>query len=69
MVFLMETKVDKEVVKRFSHKMQYTNFFVVPRHNRGGRLALLWKDNFVLDVLTSPDNHIDRVLDLGMNVA
>ena len=69
MVFLMETKVDKEVVKRFSHKMQYTNFFVVPRHNRGGRLDLLWKDDFVLDVLTSPDNHIDGVMDLGMNDA
>ena len=69
MVFLMETKVDKEVVERISRKMQYPNFFVVPRHNRGGGLALLWKDDFMLDALTSSDNHIDGVVDQGMNDA
>ena len=47
--------------------MQCTNFFVVPRHKRGGGLALLWKDDFVLDVLTSSDNHIDGVVDQGMD--
>jgi len=35
-VFLMETKVDKEVIERISRKMQYNFFFLVPRHNRGG---------------------------------
>ena len=69
MVFLMETKVDKEVVQRISRKMQYPNFFVVPCHNKGGGLALLWKDDFMLDVLTSFDNHIDGVVDQGMNDA
>ena len=69
MVFLMETKVNKEVVERISRKMQYPNFFVVPRHNRGGGLALLWKDDFMLNVLTSFDNHIDGVVDQGMNDA
>lgn len=63
MVFLMETMVDKEVVVRISHKLQYTNYFVVPRHNRGGGLALLWKANSVMDVLTSSYNHIDGVVD------
>lgn len=58
MVFLMETMVDKEVVVRIS-----TNYFVVPRHNRGGGLALLWKANFVMDALTSSYNHIDGVVD------
>ena len=47
--------------------MQYANFFVVPRHKRGGGLALSWKDDFVLDVLTSSDNHIDGVVDQGMD--
>ena len=69
MVFLMETKVDKEVVQRISRKMQYPNFFIVPCHNKGGGLALLWKDDFMLDVLTSSDNHIDGVVDQGMNDA
>ena len=69
MVFLMETKVDKEVIVRISHKMQYTNYFVVPHHNGGRGLALLWKDDFVMNVLTSFDNHIDGVVDQGMNDA
>ena len=69
MVFLMETKVDKEVIVRISHKMQYTNYFVVPHHNGGRGLALLWKDDFVMNVLTSSDNHIDGVVDQGMNDA
>ena len=41
MVFLMETKVDKEVIERISRKLQYKNILVVPHHNRGGGLALL----------------------------
>ena len=68
-IFLMETKVDREVIVRISRKMQYNNHFVVPCHNRGGGLALLWKNDFMLDVLTSSDNHIDEVVDQGMDDA
>ena len=69
MVFLMETKVDKEVIERISHKLQYKIFFVVPYHNRGGGLALLWKEDFAMKVLTSSDNHINGVVDQGMDDA
>ncbi|XP_030973776.1 uncharacterized protein LOC115993921 [Quercus lobata] len=69
LIFLMEMKVDREVIERISRKMQNNKHFVVPRHNRGGGLALLWKDDFLLDVLTSSDNHIDGVVDQGMDDA
>ena len=69
MVFLMETKVDMDVIEKISHKMQYKNYFVVPRHNRGGGLALLWKETFAMKVLTSSNNHIDGVVDQGMDDA
>lgn len=39
MVFLMETKIDKKVIVRISHKMQYRNYFVASHHNEGGRGA------------------------------
>lgn len=65
LVFLIETKVEKEVIARISQKMQFANFFVVPRHNRGGGLALLWKDDRDLDVLTSFDNHINEAVNQG----
>ena len=69
MVFLMETKVDKEVIDRISRKLQYKIFFVAPHHNRGGGLALLWKEDFAMKVLTSSDNHINGVVDQGMDDA
>ena len=62
----METKVDSDVIEKLSRKMQFKNFFVVPRHNRGGGLALLWKETFAIKVLTSSDNHIDGVVDQGL---
>ena len=65
----METKVDSDVIEKLSRKMQYKNFFVVPRHNRGGGLALLWKETFAIKVLTSSDNHIDGVVDHGLDDA
>ncbi|KAL0009437.1 hypothetical protein SO802_010939 [Lithocarpus litseifolius] len=68
-VFLIETKVDKEIIERISCKMQYKFFVVVPRHNRGGGLALLWKEDFAMKVLTSSDNHIDGVVDQQMDDA
>ena len=69
LVFLMETKVDSDVIEKLSRKMQFKNFFVVPRHNRGGGLALLWKETFAIKVLTSSDNHIDAVVDHGLDDA
>ena len=69
MVFLMETKVDKEVIERISRKLQYKNILVVPHHNRGGGLALLWKEDFAMKVLTSSNNHIDGVVDQGVDEA
>ena len=35
MIFLMETKVDKEVIERICRRLQYSNSFVVPRISRG----------------------------------
>ena len=32
-------------------------------------MALLWKEDFQLDVQTSSDNHIDAVVDQGMDDA
>ena len=40
LVFLMETKVDKVVLERIGRKIQFSNLFIVPRHNTGGVLAL-----------------------------
>ena len=57
LVFLMETKVEKYVLERIGREIQYSNLFVVPRHNIGGGLALfgkltlMWMCNLILIVI------------------
>ncbi|XP_075665954.1 uncharacterized protein LOC142635731 [Castanea sativa] len=67
MVFLMETKVDKDVIEKIRRKIQFADCHVVPRQNRGGGLALLWTDTNTVDVLSSFERHIDVVIDQGMD--
>ena len=65
----MKTKVDTNVIERICRKSQMRNSFVVPRLNRGGGLALLWRENLKLDVLTSLERHIDTIIDFRMDDA
>jgi len=69
MVFLMETKSNSEVIEKVRKKIQFAHKFVVPRPNQDGGLALLWKEEIKVDVQTSSDNHIDVVVDEGMDDA
>ena len=64
---LMETKVDKVVLERIGRKIQFSNLFVVPRHNIGGGLALYWPADMKVDVQTFLASHIDVIIDLGVN--
>ena len=68
-VFLMETKSNVEAIEKVLWKIQFAHKFVVPRPNQGGGLALLWKEDFQLDVQTSSENHIDAVVDQEMDDA
>lgn len=69
MVFLMETKVEKYVLERVGRKIQYPNLFVVPRVNTGGGLALYWKRDFDVDVQSFSVNHIDTIINHGVDDA
>ena len=69
LVFLIETKVEKVVLERIGREIQFSNFFVVPRHNTGGGLALYWPADMNVDVQTFSTRHIDVIIDLGVNDA
>ena len=69
LVFLMETKVEKVVLDRIGRKIQFSNLFVVPRHNTGGGLALYWPADMNMDVQTFSTRHIDTIIDFGANDA
>ena len=58
----METKLEKTSLERIGRRLQFHNIFVVPRINRGGGLALLWRDEISLDIQTYFDHHIDAFI-------
>ena len=69
MVLWMETKVEKTTLERIGRKMQFANIFVVPRVNTSGGLALLCKANCSVDVQSYSENHIDVIVDHGVDDA
>ena len=69
LIFLMEIKVEKSVLVRIGRKMQYNNCFEVPRHNTGGVLALFWAVDSNVDVQSFLDNHIDAIINHGVDDA
>ena len=42
---------------------------MVPRHNLGGGLALYWATDFNVDVQSFSENHIDAIIDHGVDDA
>ena len=56
-----------KLLSKFAEKFSLVNKFVVPRPNQGGGLALLWKEEIKVNVQISSDNHIDVVVDKGMD--
>lgn len=43
-VFLAETWADEARLKDVKRKIEFENMFVSPRNNRGGELALFWRE-------------------------
>ena len=67
LIFLMETKVEKSVLAKIGRKLQYANLFEVPPHKTGGGLALFWAANSNVDVKSFSKNHIDAIIDHGVD--
>ena len=56
--FLMETRLDKEGFDSLYGDLQFQNKIIVKRPNAGGGLALLWKNDAVMDLINYSPNHI-----------
>ena len=68
-VFLVETWVDKARLKEIQRNINFENLFFVERNNRGGGLALYWKNSLDLHVESSSKNHIDSIINKGRGEA
>ncbi|XP_075662915.1 uncharacterized protein LOC142632377 [Castanea sativa] len=62
LLFLSETKLDRDGFRRLKRKIEFKQGFEVPRVGLGGGLTLLWRDNVEIDVQTSSPHHIDALI-------
>ena len=59
LVFLAETWADEARLNYVKDRIRFDQKFFVGRINKGGGLALFWRDGIEVDVVTSLLNHID----------
>ena len=64
-VFLMETKSSEEWMEKVKNECNMKQSWVVPSNGRSGGLALLWKDEIKIELLTFSLNHIDVLVSDG----
>ena len=68
-VFITETWVDKARLKEIQRQIEFENFFFRERNNRGGGLALYWRNSLDLSIDTFSKNHIDAIINKGTEEA
>lgn len=61
-VFLVGTWADEARQKKIKRYLDFENLFFVERNNRGGGLALYWRNSIDLNVDTFSKNHIDAII-------
>ena len=58
-VFLMETKLDREWMENIRDQCGFKQGFIVPSINRSGGLALFWEDDIKVNLLKYSLSNID----------
>ncbi|XP_075669913.1 uncharacterized protein LOC142639649 [Castanea sativa] len=64
----METKSSKEWMDKVKEEFNMKQSWVVPSNGRSGGLALLWKDEIKIELLTYSLNHIDVLVSGGSSL-
>lgn len=62
---LVEKLADEARLKEIKRNLSFDNMPFVERLNRGGGLALFWKNTVDLHVETASKNHIDAIINIG----
>ena len=64
-VFIAETWADEVWLQEIKRNIEFDNLFFVERNNRGGGLALFWKNSIDLSVDSFSPNHVDSIINKG----
>lgn len=59
----------KKFLEHLCCDLKRDNLFIVPRVNIRGGLALFWKNGIVLEFMNFSPNHIDAMVNLGVDDA
>ena len=62
-VFLIETWADDPQLESFRTQLHFAKKLVVPRRNKGGGLAVFWKQDIDLTISSYSQSHIDTIID------
>ncbi|XP_030930869.1 uncharacterized protein LOC115956706 [Quercus lobata] len=68
-VFLAKTLADEARLDFVKDRIRFDKKFVVLRVNRGGGLVLYWKNDLLIDVVSSSLNHIDVIINKDTKAA
>nr|XP_023885100.1 uncharacterized protein LOC111997259 [Quercus suber] len=66
LVFLMETKINKEKVEKVRDQCNFNFNWVVPSEGKGGGLALFWKEGIEVEIIDADQSHIDALVKGGV---
>ena len=64
-LFIAETWADEVRLQEIKCKIEFDNLFFVERNNKGGGLALFWRNSIDLHVDSFSPNHIDSIINKG----
>ena len=67
LVFLAETWADEARLNYVKDRIRFDQKFFVERINKGGGLALFWRDGIEVEVETSSLNHIDAIINKSLD--
>ena len=62
LVFLIETKLNKEKAEKVRDQCNFKFSWVVPSVGRSGGLALFWKEGIEVEILEANQSHIDTLV-------
>ena len=64
-VFIVKIWANEIRLKEVQWNLDFENLFFVERNNRGGGLALYWRNSIDLSIDTFSKNHIDAIINKG----
>ena len=67
LVFLIETKLNKEKFEKVKDQCNFKFSWVVPSEGRNGGLAFFWKEGIEFEILKADQSHIDTLVKGGVS--